>query len=87
MGDSKNVVVYWLVLQVNELDKLYKVVVALYDSRVNILIVTPIDTGDLLEIADEVRKLERKGYREAEGEEEKYAMQRTFEDCMKEVFK
>ena len=44
IGDSKNVVVYWLDLQVNELDKLYKVVVALYDSRVNILIVTPIDT-------------------------------------------
>ena len=87
MGDSKNVVVYWLDLQVNELDKLYKVVVALYDSRVNILIVTPIDTEDLLEIADEVRKLERKGYREAEGEEEEYAMQKTLEDCVKEVFK
>jgi len=86
MGDNKNVVVYWLDLQVNELDKLYKIVVALYDSRLNILVATPIDTKDFLEIADEVRKLERKGYREAEGKEEEYAMQKTLEDCVKEVF-
>ena len=85
--EFKSVIMYQLSLQVNEEKKFYKIVVALYDYTLNIAVAIPVDTKYVLELADEARKLERKGYREAAGEEADLAAQKSLEDITKDAIR